>query len=92
MFNKHSCDYARAYLYIVVVNDDIERIKMKHKAIRIDNLMYKGCEPHWKCALCGDVVPFHCYTKQEFENRCCGCHKINCADCTCAIGDKFLKI
>ena len=25
--NKHSCDYARAYLYIFVDNDDIERIK-----------------------------------------------------------------
>lgn len=55
---------------------------MKHKAIRVDNLMYKGCEPHWKCVFCGDAVPFHCYTKQEFENRCCGCHKINCSDCT----------
>lgn len=82
MFNKYSCDYARAYLYIVANNDDIERIKMKHKAIRIDNLMYKGCEPHWKCTLCGDVVPFHCYTKEEFENMYCGCHKPNCADCT----------
>ena len=29
---------------------------MKHKEIRIDNLMYKGCEPHWKCTLCGDSV------------------------------------
>ena len=55
---------------------------MKHKAIRVDNLMYKGCEPHWGCTLCGDAVPFHCYTKEEFENRCCGCRKINCADCT----------
>ena len=54
---------------------------MKHKAIRVDNLMYKGCEPHWECTLCGDVVPFHCYTKKEFENRCCGCHKTNCNDC-----------
>ena len=54
---------------------------MKHKAIRVNNLMYKGCEPHWKCILCGDVVPFHCYTKEEFENQCCGCHKINCNDC-----------
>ena len=40
---------------------------MKHKAIRVDNLMYKGCEPHWKCTLCGDAVPFHCYTKEELE-------------------------
>lgn len=55
---------------------------IKHKAIRVDNLIYKGCEPHWKCTLCGDAVPFHCYTKEEFENQCCGCHKINCADCT----------
>ena len=44
---------------------------MKHKAIRVDNLMYKGCEPHWKCILCGDVVPFHCYTKEELEKMEC---------------------
>ena len=54
---------------------------MKHKAVRIDNLMYKGCEPHWKCKLCGDVVPFHCYTKAEFESRCCGCKSIRCDNC-----------
>ena len=45
---------------------------MKHKAIRVDDLMYKGCEPHWRCIHCGDTVPFHCYTKEEFENQCCG--------------------
>lgn len=44
---------------------------MKHKAIRVDNLMYKGCEPHWQCTYCGKAVPFHCYTKEEFENQCC---------------------
>lgn len=44
---------------------------MKHKAVRIDNLMYKGCEPHWKCVLCGICVPFHCYTKEEFEQLDC---------------------
>ena len=68
------------YDIIKLPNND-EVLKMKHKAIRVDNLMYKGCEPHWKCTLCGDAVPFHCYTKKEFENRCCGCHKINCNDC-----------
>lgn len=54
---------------------------MKHKAVRVDNLMYKGCEPHWECVNCGEVVPFHCYTKAEFESRCCNCHKINCKEC-----------
>jgi len=44
---------------------------MNHKAIRINNLMYKDCEPHWKCINCGECVPFHCYSKQEFENRDC---------------------
>lgn len=48
---------------------------MKHNAVRIDNLMYKGCEPHWKCVLCGKCVPFHCYTKEEFEQFDC---KPNC--------------
>lgn len=44
---------------------------MKHKVVRIDNLMYKGCEPHWKCVHCGMCVPFHCYTKEQFENQEC---------------------
>ena len=44
---------------------------MKHKAIRVDNLMYKNCEPHWKCIICGECVPFHCYTKEQFEQLDC---------------------
>ncbi len=44
---------------------------MKHKAIRVDNLMYKGCEPHWGCVNCGECVPFHCYNKQSFEAKDC---------------------
>lgn len=44
---------------------------MKHKAIRVDDLMYKGCEPHWQCVHCKKAVPFHCYTKEEFESQCC---------------------
>ena len=70
------------YFYDIIKSPNKDEVlKMKHKAIRVDNLMYKGCEPHWKCTLCGDTVPFHCYTKEEFENRCCSCHKINCNDC-----------
>lgn len=44
---------------------------MKHKAVRVENLMYKGCEPHWKCVNCGVCAPFHCYSKQEFEEQEC---------------------
>lgn len=47
---------------------------MKHKATRIDNLMYKGCEPHWKCIYCGDCIPFHCFKKDEFEQMDCKCN------------------
>lgn len=54
---------------------------MRHKAVRVDNLMYEGCEPHWKCVYCGDCVPFHCYKKEEFEKMCCGCHEIRCDGC-----------
>ena len=54
---------------------------MKHKAKRVDNLMYKGCEPHWQCVYCGKAVPFHCYTKEQFEQMCCGCKEIRCNDC-----------
>ena len=48
-----------------------EDLVMKHKVVRIDNLMYNGCEPHWKCTRCGKCVPFHCYTKEQFENQEC---------------------
>jgi hypothetical protein len=44
---------------------------MNHKAVRVDNLMYKGCELHWKCVLCGKCVPKHCYTKEQFEAQEC---------------------
>lgn len=54
---------------------------MKHKVELVKDLMYKGCEPHWQCTKCGKAVPLHCYTKEEFENQCCGCHKINCKGC-----------
>lgn len=54
---------------------------MTHKVKLVKDLMYKGCEPHWQCVHCKDAVPAHCYTKAEFENRCCGCKKINCTNC-----------
>lgn len=37
----------------------------KHTVIRVDNLMYKGCELHWKCTKCGICIPFHCYSKEN---------------------------
>jgi len=43
----------------------------KHKLIRVENLMYKGCESHWKCVHCGIYVPFHCYKKEVIENSYC---------------------
>jgi hypothetical protein len=33
--------------------------------------MYEGCEPHWKCIYCGEYMPFHCYSKEQFEQQCC---------------------
>ena len=44
---------------------------MKHQVVRVDNLMYKGCESHWGCKRCGYIVPFHCYTKEDFEQMEC---------------------
>lgn len=44
---------------------------MKHKIIRVDNLMYKGCEPHWGCTNCGYIVPFHCFPKEYLEQQEC---------------------
>lgn len=42
-----------------------------HKVVRIDNLLYPGCEPHWKCTVCGECVPFHCWSKEEFSRMLC---------------------
>ena len=42
-----------------------------HTVIRVDDLMYKGCEPHWKCTKCGICVPFHCYSKKKLEEMEC---------------------
>lgn len=44
---------------------------MKHKVVRVNDLMYKGCEPHWKCIYCEDCWPFHCYTKKDLESMEC---------------------
>ena len=44
---------------------------MKHKVVRVDNLMYDGCEPHWKCVQCGICIPFHCFTKEQIEQMDC---------------------
>lgn len=44
---------------------------MKHEVIRVDNLLYKGCEPHWKCVKCEVCIPFHCYSKADLEGMEC---------------------
>ena len=46
-----------------------------HEVIRVDNLMYKGCEPHWKCIHCGVCIPFHCWDKEDIEKRQCKARK-----------------
>lgn len=44
---------------------------MKHKAIIVKDLLYKGCEIHFKCVHCGECIPRHCYSLKEFENMEC---------------------
>ncbi len=46
-----------------------------HEVIRVDNLMYKGCEPHWKCIHCGVCIPFHCWDKEDLEKQECKARK-----------------
>lgn len=48
---------------------------MKHQVVRVDNLMYEGCEPHWKCIHCGICIPFHCFNKEQLEQQECKCKK-----------------
>lgn len=44
---------------------------MYHKVERVDDLMYKGCEPHWHCIQCDDYWPFHCFTDKQLEKMTC---------------------
>lgn len=62
-------------LYVPVPKEEKHVFKVggirTHKAVRVDNLMYVGCEAHWKCTRCGECVPFHCFTKEAFEQQVC---------------------
>lgn len=42
-----------------------------HEVERFENLMYKGCEPHWHCIHCDNYWPFHCYGKKDLEQMEC---------------------
>ena len=44
---------------------------MKHKAVIVNDLFYKGCEPHWKCERCGRYAPVRFYNQKEFEETGC---------------------
>lgn len=42
-----------------------------HEVKRFENLMYKGCEPHWHCIHCDNYWPFHCYGRKDLEQMEC---------------------
>lgn len=42
-----------------------------HEVKRVENLMYKRCEPHWHCIYCDNYWPFHCYGKRDLEQMKC---------------------
>lgn len=45
---------------------------MKHSLVRVDDLLYKGCEPYWRCIHCGATIPFHCcLSKEQPEQQEC---------------------
>lgn len=46
-----------------------------HEVERFENLMYKGCEPHWHCIYCDGYWPFHCYGKKDLEQMECPTRK-----------------
>lgn len=55
-----------------------------HEVERFENLMYKGCEPHWHCVYCDEYWPFHCYDKKDLEQMECPvktkCHWVSIKD------------
>ena len=46
-----------------------------HEVKRFENLMYKGCEPHWHCIHCDNYWPFHCYGRKDLEQMECPARK-----------------
>lgn len=46
-----------------------------HEVERVENLMYKGCEPHWHCTHCNNYWPFHCYGRKDLEQMECPARK-----------------
>ena len=49
---------------------------MKHKAVIVNDLFYKGCEPQWMCERCGRYAPVRLYNQKEFEEMSCDDIKI----------------
>ena len=45
--------------------------ELNHEVERFENLMYKGCEPHWHCIHCDNYWPFHCYGRRDLEKMKC---------------------
>lgn len=45
--------------------------ELNHEVERFENLMYKGCEPHWHCIHCDNYWPFHCYGRRDLEQMKC---------------------
>jgi len=43
----------------------------QHRVELVRDLMYKGCEVHWKCTKCGICIPNHCFKKDQIENFEC---------------------
>lgn len=54
---------------------DKEATKKCHEVERFENLMYKGCEPHWHCIRCDNYWPFHCYGRKDLEQMECPARK-----------------
>lgn len=42
-----------------------------HKVEKVYDLLYPGCEPHYRCVHCGECIPVHCYSKEELEDMFC---------------------
>ena len=42
-----------------------------HEVELVKDLLYKGCEDHWRCKHCGECIPVHCYGSDELEQMFC---------------------
>lgn len=68
---KHWLRISEGFIWDDMVQSVVEKKSARHCVNIVHDLLYKGCEDHWKCEYCGDAWPIHCWTKHDLETQEC---------------------